>query len=79
MPLYGYACKSCGHMFQTLVRSSDVPTCPACAGGDLEQQLSLIASPAKGGSDPEPVCAGGGGGCGQCCGMGAGMGLGGCG
>ena len=77
MPIYGFACKSCGQMFQTLVRSSDVPECPACGSVALEQQLSLIASPAKGGSDPEPACAGPAGACGQCCGMG--MGMGGCG
>jgi putative FmdB family regulatory protein len=76
MPLYGFACKSCGHMFQTLVRSSDVPACPACDSAELEQQLSLIASPAKGGSDPEPMCAGGSGACGQCPGMTMGGGCG---
>lgn len=73
MPLYGYACKSCGHMFQTLVRSSEVPACPACESVELERQLSLIASPQKGGADPEPACPAGGAGCGQCCGMGGGM------
>ncbi|MFD2181950.1 FmdB family zinc ribbon protein [Rhodoplanes azumiensis] len=77
MPLYGFACKGCGHMFQTLVRSSDVPECPACGSTALEQQLSLIASPQKGGADAEPACAAGAGACGNCCGMG--MGMGGCG
>lgn len=75
MPIYGFACKGCGHMFQTLVRSSDVPECPACGAVELEQQLSLIASPQKGGTDAEPACTPGG--CGQCPGMA--MGMGGCG
>ncbi len=65
MPIYGYECKECGHQFEKLVRASDkAPSCPSCASEDLTRQLSLIASPAKGGSDA-PVCgAGGGGGCG---------------
>ena len=48
MPIYGYDCNKCGHEFETLVRSSDTPTCPSCGSADLTKQLSLIASPAKG-------------------------------
>ncbi len=65
MPIYGYDCKKCGHEFETLVRSSDTPACPACGSVDLTKQLSLIASPAKGGSDDAPVC-GSPGGCANC-------------
>jgi putative FmdB family regulatory protein len=70
MPIYGYACKSCGHEFETLVRASDTPACPSCAGENLDQKLSLIAMPAKHGRDA-PVCEGGPAGgspCGMCCG-----------
>jgi putative FmdB family regulatory protein len=68
MPLYGYACNTCGHDFETLVRSSETPACPCCGGADLERQLSLVAAPAKGGGDAAPVCDGAGG-CGSCCHM----------
>ena len=54
MPIYGYDCKNCGHEFETLVRTSDTPACPACGSVDLTKQLSLIASPSKGGG---PTCA----------------------
>jgi len=69
MPIYGFACKSCGHEFETLVRASDTPACPSCAGEDLDQKLSLIAAPAKHGREA-PVCEGGrpGVSCGMCCG-----------
>ena len=67
MPIYGYDCNSCGHEFETLVRSSDKPVCPSCGSADLKKQLSLIASPAKGGSDGAPSCeSGGAGGCANC-------------
>ena len=69
MPIYGYQCKSCGHHFQTLVRSGDEPACPACGAAELERQLSLIAEPAKGGNDSAaPACsnAGSGPSCGTC-------------
>ena len=67
MPIYGYDCNKCGHEFETLVRSSDTPTCPSCGSADLTKQLSLIASPAKGGRDPAPIsCGAGGGGCANC-------------
>ena len=67
MPIYGYDCNACGHEFETLVRSSDTPACPSCGSTDLTKQLSLIASPAKGGSDlPQMRCESGGGGCANC-------------
>ncbi len=65
MPLYGYDCNKCGHQFETLVRSSTVPQCPSCGGTELTKQLSLIASPAKGGDDA-PMCSPGGGACASC-------------
>lgn len=69
MPIYGYHCKACGNAFQTLVRSGEEPACPACGAVELEQQLSLIATPARGGEDAAPAaCANAGAspGCGQC-------------
>ena len=49
MPIFAYRCRSCGDEFQTLVMSDETPMCKTCESEDLEQQLSLIASPNKGG------------------------------
>jgi putative FmdB family regulatory protein len=75
MPIYGFTCDKCGKEFQTLVRSSDTPECPSCGATELTRQLSLIASPNKGGDAggasfggdagghacSSPMCCGGGG------------------
>ncbi|WP_298429425.1 zinc ribbon domain-containing protein [Rhodoblastus sp.] len=68
MPIYGYECKKCGASFQTLVRSGDEPVCPSCGAVELEQQLSLIATPARGGESEAPACsnAGSGPSCATC-------------
>ncbi|RAU22918.1 FmdB family transcriptional regulator [Paramagnetospirillum kuznetsovii] len=47
MPLFTYSCKGCEAIFETLVRASDTPTCPACGSGDLERQIAAIAPDAK--------------------------------
>jgi putative FmdB family regulatory protein len=71
MPIFAFHCRECGEEFETLVMSGETPECEACASSDLEQQLSLIASPAKGGeSIAEPCDAPGG--C-ACAGMRAAM------
>jgi putative FmdB family regulatory protein len=43
MPLFEYACRTCGHRFEHLTRGAQPPRCPACASGDLEKQLSVFA------------------------------------
>ena len=43
MPIFEYSCKSCGHQFETLVRSGSTPSCPACASAELERLTSLPA------------------------------------
>ena len=43
MPIFEYRCRSCQVEFETLVRTGDTPTCPKCAGVDLEKLLSLPA------------------------------------
>jgi putative FmdB family regulatory protein len=48
MPIYEYACRSCGERFEYLVRPSSgtadaAITCPSCHGADLERLLSLFA------------------------------------
>jgi putative FmdB family regulatory protein len=47
MPLYAYACQSCGADFELLVRSSDVPACPACGSEKLQQQIARICGDIK--------------------------------
>ena len=44
MPLYEYACKTCAHQFEALVRGSETPECPACQGTALERRLSVFAA-----------------------------------
>ena len=44
MPLYEYACSTCANQFEVLVRSSDMPECPACHGTALERKLSVFAA-----------------------------------
>jgi putative FmdB family regulatory protein len=42
VPIYEYACQSCSHRFEVLVRGTSAsPACPACKGTDLERLVSL--------------------------------------
>jgi len=62
MPIYEYACATCGKSFEELiVRKSDEAevACPACRGRRVSRLLSRTASPRTGGS---------GGGAGASCG-----------
>lgn len=46
MPMYEYACRKCGHSFETLVTAratATVVACPECESEDLEQLISLPA------------------------------------
>lgn len=43
MPIFEYTCRGCRHEFETLVRTGDIPACPACASQDLEKRLSGVA------------------------------------
>lgn len=43
MPIYDFQCRTCGHSFETLVRSQDTPACPSCHGRDLDHLLSTFA------------------------------------
>jgi putative FmdB family regulatory protein len=44
MPIFEYACRDCGHEFETLVRSSDTAACAACGSRELEKKLSVFAA-----------------------------------
>jgi putative FmdB family regulatory protein len=61
MPLYEFECRACAHRFETLVRGSDVPTCPGCGADDLERALSTFAVGGAGRSEALPAGA-----CGRC-------------
>ena len=51
MPLYEYACKTCSHQFEVLVRnSSEAPECPACHAQTLERRFSVFAAHTGGGA-----------------------------
>ena len=54
MPIYEYACRSCGHEFETLVRSSETPACASCDSKDLEKKLSVFSAQGGASSDPAP-------------------------
>ncbi len=43
MPIFEYTCKSCGHQFETLVRTGSTPACPSCESTELERLTSLPA------------------------------------
>ena len=42
MPIYGYACKNCGHTLDALQKIADDPLleCPECDEPELKRQLS---------------------------------------
>jgi putative FmdB family regulatory protein len=46
MPIYEYACQSCGREFEALVRSTTVPVCPGCQSTHLDKRLSVFATAA---------------------------------
>ncbi len=43
MPMFDFVCTACQHQFETLVRGSSVPACPACGSTALEKQIALPA------------------------------------
>jgi len=44
MPLFEYACKTCNHRFEWLMRGTVTPECPSCHGTDLEKRQSVFAA-----------------------------------
>jgi putative FmdB family regulatory protein len=47
MPLFEFACRECGHRFETLVLGTRVATCPACGSTMLEKLVSAFATRAS--------------------------------
>ena len=52
MPIYEYACRACGHEFETLVRGAETPACERCASAELEKKLSVFAAQSSSGDAP---------------------------
>ena len=48
MPLFEYECRGCGHHFEYLTRQGQSPSCPTCAGVDLQKLLSVFAAHSDG-------------------------------
>jgi putative FmdB family regulatory protein len=71
MPLYEYACRTCGHHFEYLTRADTSPSCLSCGSTELEKQLSVFAVSAAGSKDTAPVSSGPCGTCGDPRGPGA--------
>lgn len=51
MPIYEYACQSCGHSLEALQKISDAPLsdCPACGRPELQKLVSAAGFVLKGG------------------------------
>jgi putative FmdB family regulatory protein len=71
MPIYEYVCRACKHGFEALVYGSEQPSCPRCAGAELEKQFSAFAAPAGDGGRAELDASAGCGTCGDPRGPGA--------
>jgi putative FmdB family regulatory protein len=76
MPIYEYACNGCGTRFEKLVRRfAEEVSCPSCASGSVDKQLSVFAvgaSSAPGSSPSASACGVPEAGCGMgACGGGA--------
>jgi putative FmdB family regulatory protein len=70
MPIYEYACQSCGNEFELLVRSDTKLECPSCHSSQLDKQLSVFAT-AESTGNAAPAFAGPCGSCGHPDGPGA--------
>lgn len=57
MPIYEYACQSCGCEFETLVRNGNTPDCPRCRSTALEKKLSVFATGTSAPDAPEACAA----------------------
>ena len=51
MPIYEYACRACGHAFETMQKASEsrLTVCPACGQPELRKLLSAPVFRLKGG------------------------------
>lgn len=47
MPIYDFHCNKCDRTFESLVRASSAPVCPACGSETVEKLVSLPAAQGK--------------------------------
>ncbi|HEY0634859.1 MAG TPA: zinc ribbon domain-containing protein [Gammaproteobacteria bacterium] len=72
MPIYEYACNSCGHRLEAMQKMSDplLSECPACGKAALVKQMSaagaFVVKEGRKGSSAAPACGAGGCGGGAC-------------
>jgi putative FmdB family regulatory protein len=45
MPIYEFACGSCGARFEELVRAGETAPCPECGSPEVERKFSPIGEP----------------------------------
>ena len=64
MPMFEYACRHCGHVFERLVlnRNQNPPECPRYGCKRVDQKFSAFATGATAGKSSGAVCAPSGGG-----------------
>jgi putative FmdB family regulatory protein len=63
MPIFEYACTSCGGSFELLVRSDTRVACPSCASEKVVKKLSLFAAHTGKAKGAVPACHTGAAGC----------------
>ena len=63
--MYEYACQSCGHHFELLVRERTRLACPSCDSEQLATQLSVFAVSAPSSRTPMAAAPGSCGSCGH--------------
>ena len=63
--MYEYACQSCGHHFELLVRERTRLACPSCDSEQLAKQLSVFAVSASSSRAPRAAAPGPCGSCGH--------------
>jgi putative FmdB family regulatory protein len=71
MPIHEFACKACGHEFETLTRASVQPECPSCHSVELDKKLSVFATASTAPSRMPALADGPCGSCGHPAGPGA--------
>ncbi|MCA9896657.1 MAG: zinc ribbon domain-containing protein [Ardenticatenaceae bacterium] len=60
MPMYDFACRECGQVFEKKLRmsqSSDPQACPSCGSGDTRRHMSSAIAIGGGGSSVAPAIA----------------------
>ncbi len=50
MPLFDFRCTACGRVFEQLVRTDDVVSCPDCRATTADRLLAAPARPARRGA-----------------------------